>query len=25
MKLGIIKQNSGRGRNVSYDLNWGEM
>jgi Fic family protein len=25
MKLRIIKQNSGRGRNVSYDLNWGEM
>jgi Fic family protein len=25
MKLGIIKQNPGRGRNVSYDLNWEEM
>jgi Fic family protein len=25
MKLGIIKQNPGRGRNASYDLNWGEM
>ena len=25
MKLGIIKQNPGRGRNASYDLNLGEM
>jgi Fic family protein len=25
MKLGIIKQNPGRGRNASYELNWGEM
>jgi Fic family protein len=24
MKLGIIKQNPGRGRGASYELNWGE-
>jgi len=25
VKLGILKQNPGKGRNVSYDLNWEEM
>lgn len=25
MKLGIIKQNPGRGRSASYELNWEEM
>ncbi|MBN1548018.1 MAG: Fic family protein [Syntrophaceae bacterium] len=25
MKLGILKQNTGKGRNASYDLNWKEM
>ena len=24
MKLGIIKQNPGRGRSASYELNWKE-
>ena len=24
MKLEIIKQNPGRGRSASYELNWGE-